>query len=189
MISKKFNKREKALLLVFAVLLIATTYYQLIFKPTRASVKRAEEKRVEVEEMIEEEQAVLEEQRKMEAALESIDYGKEADYVTPLYDNTPNVIPLLNSALSKTIDYDLRFMPVTFSDNLAMREIQMTFAARNYASARDIVTQIASGPYSCDISLLKMDPVESDVEILTMGEVKVVMYVIYYEIYLEELEG
>lgn len=185
MFRRGFSNRERALVLVLALLLAGGLYFLGVWAPTSEAISQARLEAIDYEILLNTEQNKSWELQSMREKLEEIGYGERALAMTPTYDNVSNVVPLLNSALETSLDYDLRFSPVQIENNFATREVQMTFTASNYRSAKAIISELAVGPYSCDIGTLRVETVDPEATGITSGNVKVSLTILYYEIYIE----
>lgn len=177
--SRSFSFRERILLIVLAVLLVAAAYYLGVFHPTNETLKSVETQMadIETELLIQEEKATRLEEMKTALAGIATDAA-----ITPYYDNSKNVVAELNTALAGVIDYRLDFEPVELDSALVNRGIQMTFQTGNYASAKEIIEKLYNGPYQCDITQFKIETsVPADNSISASG-VTVTLRIVYYEI-------
>lgn len=198
MISRKFNNRERALLLVLAILFVISVYYLLVWEPSRISIENAEKRGREIALEMEEQEQKNAGLEYMKSKLEAIDYGKNASSHTPPYDNQQNVMKLLHQAMSKTVSYDLK-AEVRMGDTLVNREIKLSFTCENYNKAQAIIRELLTGPYSCNVEVLNISTQKQEQkaltnldvakdgmqekETLTKGQVQVTMNIIYYETY------
>ena len=182
MMSRRFTTRERVLLLVLILLFTATLYVLAIFNPTTKSIEDARNQRVLLEADFEVEMIKAGELVDMRASLQKMENSGNNLAMIPGYDNISNIAPLLNAAFTRASEYDLRFMPITFSDNFAVREILIMFTAGSYSVAENIVEELSAGPYSCDISALKIAGVDSENTDVTSGEVEISLTITYYEV-------
>lgn len=181
--TRGFTRREKALLLCLAVLLVAAVYYLFIDQPTRASLADADNRLADAETSLTIEQAKAGELERMRRELEDA-AGTAGGAVTPDYDNARGVVSALNAALSKAQSYQLSFRPVEFGDQLARRDIEMAFVCRDYATAAEIVRTLYAGPYRCEIVALNLAPAPGrQGGGLADGEVRASLTVRYLELY------
>lgn len=183
MMSRKFSNRERAMLLILALILAGGLYYFGVWMPTANSIQAARLEAIELGTELTIEQTKARRLEEMRAKLEEIGYGDNALAITPPFDNVSNVVPLLNKALERAGEYGLRFDSVKFDGNFAIRRIEMSFSASSYRVAGDIIEELATGPYSCDVSMIRIMPMESETESIASGEVQVTLSIVYYEAY------
>lgn len=181
MLSRRFTSRERIMMLVLALVLAAALYLIAVHNPVRNSIVEAQAERVTLQTELDSQQKLAERLAEMQAALDEVASSSEAWAITPDYDNVRNVVKLLNTALANASGFDLRFAPVTFDESFAVREISMVFTTESYRVAADVIKEIANGPYSCDVGVLRIDSVNSDAENIMQGELTISMTVTYYE--------
>ena len=189
MMNRRFSGRERLLLLVLIILFTATLYVMAIYNPTTTSINAARNEYAMLESSLEYELLKAEELARMRTSLKDMeDSGVEFEMI-PLYDNISNVAPLLNAAFAKANEFDLRFSPITFADNFAIREIMMVFSAENYIVAADIIEELLNGPYSCDIRVLDIVSTDEESSSITSGTVGVSLKITFYEVHRPDMSG
>lgn len=183
-LSRKFTLREKILLCILAVIILAAGYYFFVQSPVSEAVSTAREEKAALEDelLILEAQAAV--QDKMLASLEKL--GDAPTVETPEYDNLRLLMDFLNQALSTAEDYELSFEGVSGSEDSSIirRSVEMTFTAKSYAAAKNIITGLNNCPYRCIISDLQLLPVEENGEeelSLTDGKVSVSLSITFFE--------
>lgn len=139
MLMRSFTKREKALLLVLVLIVLAGLYMLLIHTPVENSLAQLEGEKEDAELQLQLSQARMGRYREMKAELEAI-FAQPKDQITvmPPYDNTKALMVELNHILGE-LEYDLAFSDVVFQDNVAIRAVQFTFDAPSYEVARNII--------------------------------------------------
>ena len=191
MMSRRFSTRERVLLLILIIIFTIILYVLAVFNPSSTSINEAQNERLLLESELDIEMMKSGELSRMRTALAEMKESGIEYAAVPEYDNISNVAPLLNTALSNASEFDLRFMPVAFEGNYAMREISMSFVAHSYTLAEEIVDELSNGPYSCDISSLQIGSVDSESGSVMSGQVTVSLTIKYYELYqpvYEEIE-
>jgi len=183
MMTKSFNAREKTLLVVLAVLLLAALYYFAVFQPTQNTISAAQLELDELETLLIEEEADAAQLQKMQEALLEISGTPVAETITPSYDNFQNLLAQLNSALSGANDYKLNFQDPEITGGIAKRSLQLVFYASDYAAARRILNELYSSPYRCDITAVTVSPAESGVADMQSVPVSATVSIVYYELY------
>ena len=183
MMTKKFSTREKVLLVILAVVLVASLYFWLILKPAIETMSTAQTEIDEIEESLAAEEDKAEEIATMQTALEEMSGNVEMkSTITPLYNNVHYLLTELSSVLSSVDGLILNSSDLVFEGDLVNREIQLVFYTNNYASARSIISQLYSGSYSCNITALKLSTSVADATDLTTSQVMVTATIVYYEI-------
>ncbi|MPM66233.1 hypothetical protein SDC9_113140 [bioreactor metagenome] len=181
--SRAFTQREKVLLTVLALLLLATAYYRLVYQPVETELTAIAAGRVELESQLQVEQTrrtVLTRMRQSLAELEQA--GASAPTPLAVYDNAQNVLFELADVLSAAAEYDLSFSPVTTEGNLARRVIGLTFVAPDYDSLHGIMERLYGGPYRCQIGDFTFSAAGQSRADLIGGPVRASLTVTYYEL-------
>lgn len=200
MLRRSFSKREKALLIILALLLIGIGYYLFVWQPVEERIESADARTVEAEDALLVEQtryAVLEQMR---AELAEMDAQPDSAAEIPPYDNAKRVMRLLNGVLSASKSYSISFDNIAFQGDLAVRSMRMSFSCNSYADAKNIIRALYAGPYRCTIGTMTFTASSMQGTLagsktlvnfppdMSMTPVSVSMMVTFYE-YLETAES
>ena len=185
--SRRFTPREKILLVILAVILLAGAYLWLVQEPISQSLSRirSQQEEAEMDRLVLDAKKVKLDQMREE--LDAILAESDAKEI-PQYDNQQNVINMLNSVLASTTDYTLSFEPISQGDGDVMirRVINMTFYCNSYQEARGIVNQLHDGPYRCQIGNLAISAISQGVTGSTLDlsvyPVQVTMNITFFEL-------
>ncbi len=172
---RQFSGREKTLLVVLALLLVFCVYYILVEKPVQDTLLDSAQRQSIAESELTVASAKLENMRRMQAALDELDQGTQAD--VPDYDNAKNVVNLLNSAMALSDEYTLSFRPVSQEGVIVTRSIDMSFRCGGYATGKRILKTLLESPYRCRITSMSVSG-SSDIR---QEEVNVKASVTFYE--------
>ncbi len=174
---RQFSNREKALLVILALLLLACVYYILVEKPVSETLLDASQRQNAAESELTVASAQLENMRRMQSALAGLDQTAQAD--VPDYDNAKNVVNLLNQAMTMTDEYTLSFQPVTQDGAIAQRSIQMNFRCGSYATGKRILKTLLDSDYRCRVTSMSVACAEG--RDIRQEEVNVSATVTFYE--------
>ena len=94
--NRSFTTREKALMLILAVLLLGCCYYLLVLKPSLDSIAASEAKLSELDSEITIQQAVSAKKTQLEQQIAEAEASGTPQKTLPAYDNTKNEINELN---------------------------------------------------------------------------------------------
>ncbi len=179
MLSREFTKREKILLLILALILLAEVYYLLVHQKVERDLAEARA-RTEIATASYEIESVK--AAKKQEMLEKIQEATKDGSAQPLpdYDNGTNVVAYMNGVMESVEEYNLVFNNVDFRDYVAVRSINMSFSCQGYSAVKNIVTQLEDGPYYCEVTGLSISAAN---EILDMEDemVSVQMTAVFYE--------
>jgi len=178
MLSRKFTTRERVLLLILAVILLAELYYLLVHQRVEREFAEAQARTETATVSYEFESARAERKREMQEKNEKA--RKENARPLPEYDNSTNVVAYLNGVMAATGEYNLVFNTVNFSEYAAVRPINMSFSCPGYSAVKDIVAQLENGPYYCEVTGLSMST-ERGIGDMTGEMVSVQMTAVFYE--------
>jgi len=180
---RKFSSREKILLCVLAVILLVSCYYFLVHAPVSAAVEKAKAEKVSLEDELLALEILQVRYDKMAQELEVL--GSAPAVETPEYDNLLQLMAFLNNALASAKDYELSFDSVeTSDDGIVRRNVNMSFTASGYYSARNIVKTLQNCPYRCIISDMQFIPAKdknTDFATVTDGQLEVTLTVTFFE--------
>ena len=158
-LSKAFTRREKVLMTILALILLAAVYLFVVHRPVTAELQRIDS----AYQTADSELIVLEAKQQrlseMQAELETILTDPNAPQ-TPAYDNLKQLSMFLSTVMAGTRDYDLSFQTVqTQEDSPVVRRVAgMQFVCDSYGDARKIVEALRTCPYRCLVSDLSIAP-------------------------------
>lgn len=148
--NRELTKREKVLLLIFAILLIAVGYYKLLLEPINNQIESY--RSLTQEEQMQMETAQLQAVRMKQMETE-IAQAKAAgiERTIPDYDNSAVLLPQLYQIMDSTIEYAMDFDEITFEGNIAARPVQIEFETANYQKARRVIDKLCTTGYAMQI--------------------------------------
>lgn len=180
---RKFNAREKVLLCILAVIIVAGIYYFFVQLPVSRTISSATAEKAALEEELLALEILQVRYDKMTQELAEV--GDMPQVETPEYDNLLRLMAFLNGALAPTDEYDLSFDSIETAENgIIRRKVNMTFTASNYRTARNVVKALQNCPYRCVISDMQFEPVKekgTETAFLAEGKLQVTMTVTYFE--------
>lgn len=181
MMKREFTQREKILLLILVVLLLLTGYLKLFLTPVEKQYTDAQAEYSDAQTSLTLEQAKLKSMKKMEAALKKLEEdGASSDITIPAYDNSDNVMIQLDAILGTAVNYQMTFSDVVYGDTLVSRPLKLTFTAKNYAAAKEILTNLYNCKYRCALSDIAVSSGSDTGNVRTQG-VSVSLTVTFYE--------
>lgn len=161
MLMRSFTKREKALLLVLVLIVLAGLYLLLVHTPVENSLAQLAEEKEDAELLVQVAQVRASQYSEMKAELEEI-FAQPADQITvmPPYDNTKALMVEFNHIFGE-LEYDLSFSDVVFEGGVAIRAVQFSFDAPSYAEARVIIDQLGHTGNRSLMNTLSISPSQS----------------------------
>lgn len=177
---RELKRREIALLLVLTVVLLGLVYYQFIYK----SVKNAETEydTTEIENEILAEETKSAQKKRMLAEIEA---NKDENKIVESYDNIKNEINELNDIFADSESFSFSYDTPTANDDAVRRPIAVVFTAKDYATAKSILTKLSDSYYRCLITDLSVNTASlqgyASGDNIASGPVSVSLNVTFYE--------
>lgn len=175
----KLSNREKVLLLVLVLVLLAGLYFYVVHYPI---TNRLDEIELERDDLLVS-QAVadtrLQIYNDMQAELEEI-FAMPEDEITvmPAYSNRETLLLYFDKIFAGTSQV-LNFDDERETDNIVERTVRFSFNADSYAKARQVLTDLTVGSgYRCLLDSLTVSPVEGNIE---SGALRISGTITFYE--------
>lgn len=171
-----FTTREKILLVVLAVLLIAVGYWKLILTPINDAIADLTVQTASEQDAMVQSAAQLARLHQMQQELETLLADPDAKPL-PAYDNADGLLVELNAILSGCADYTLNFgatYPLEEGSAIVCRPISLELTTDTYRSARAVLDALHGSDYVNQISDLRME--------LDSGSVYTTLSITYFEL-------
>lgn len=153
MLKYTFSTREKALIVILAVIVLALLWYTLIFQNIDNQVKKVESDIATAQDKLAVDNAKLAQQKNMQDAIDRYVASGARIVPVPKYDNIQNVMTQLNVVLAGTSSFTMTFDDIkTTQSNTIERGVSLNFGCASYADAVNVLTNLARGPYPCRIT-------------------------------------
>ncbi len=171
---KELTLREKVLMGILVILMLVCAYYYAFYLPSMDRIAALQIESTSLKEQIAIVDAEVSKMEKMKAELDEIMANGTGEVKElPAYDNGKNVMDSLSDILKSAGYYSVNFSSVEIEDNTVRRNINLTYNAKNYDTAKKIFTQIYESDYRC---LIK-DVIVSNAE----GSYGVTLDITYFE--------
>ena len=159
MMSHQFTKKETVLLLLLTALIMGLLYYQFVYKDIQN--KKAMYDTAAIEDEILSEQTKRAQIDKMKKEIEENQNNENAGYVAT-YDNQKAEITSLNDILAEADTFSLGFDKATAVDDAVRRNINVSFTAKDYRTAKAIISALHDSEYRCLIRDLTITANKTD---------------------------
>jgi len=185
--TRGLNKREKVLVVILAVIIIALGWYKLIFEPVNSKIDEYQLLQSEAENEYTVNLPKLKQMNAMEEELEVLRANGDAKKI-PLYDNSKELMKALNKVLTDTDYYDLNFGRADSDDYIVFHNIGLQFNTATYIAARDIIDRLSEDTFVNQISNIELntytygDYYEAVEENADLGDTSVTMTITFYEV-------
>ena len=150
-----FTTREKVLLVILAVLVIAVGYWKLILTPINDSIADLNAQTASEQDAILTNSARLSRMRQMQQELETLLADPDAKPL-PDYDNSERLLVELNTILSGTVDYTLSFGSTYLLED-GGSIIWLEYTCGSYTAARTVMDALHGSDYVNLISDVTLD--------------------------------
>lgn len=147
-LSRDFNRGEKVLLLILALILVALAYYFVIDKPVREDLASAQAEKEATETELSALQGRIARLEEMERELESITSNPEVSRMGS-YNNSKEELAFLNDILGVTDDYSVSFANVTRNGDQVRRNFNLRFTVDSHEAAEKLLKQIYASELRC----------------------------------------
>ena len=175
--SRDFTTREKIMLLVLTLILLAAGYYAVIDQPIRTAINEAKSQQDELNTELMLLQTKAASLSRMQSELDSIEQSGSLGKMGS-YNNSKAELDELNQLLQDANTYDISFSDVTRDGDLIRRSFSLTFSAPDYDKAADLVNRLCTGEWRCIVSDLRYVAAGDD---LNTGSVNVGVTATFYE--------
>ncbi len=147
-LSRDFTKAEKAMLVVFALILVALAYYFVVDQPVRIGVAAANGERDALRIELRSLQTRLEQLEQMRAEIERLG---SLDSVSRMgsYNNRKAELAELNNILEAAESYAISFTKVDRRGEQIRRNISLQFSAEDYATIKKIIVGLENCKNRC----------------------------------------
>lgn len=182
MLTYTFSKREKIMLAILGVLLLAIGWFELVYVNTTEQLNTIESELETTNTTIQTEQTRLQKKQEMERSIAQ--RQAEGAKATPIpdYDNIRPLMAELDEVMSRTNGYSLSFDALdTTSSEYVQRGVGMQFGCSSYEAAEEIIALIADGSYPCIIDSLNIGNASATNVRSNGSNVSVSMHVVFYE--------
>ncbi len=148
MLSRDFTSKEKAMLLVLGLLLLALSYYRFLWVPTSESMTRARDRADSLQNEL---TLTLVKEARLKKMQEELDSLGKLELASRMgsYNNSKAELTLLNSVLEEADSYYITFSSVTRDGDQIRRSFRLEFTADNFAQVKQIMRHLTESEYRC----------------------------------------
>ena len=158
MLTYSLSKREKLLVLVLALILVALAWFMLVFQRTGDEITSLESQIANVESEIGVDQARIVQMNSMKSAIEEYEAAGKKAVEVPSYDNMKPLMSELNSVMKATDTYSISFdeLNADSASGYVQRGVKIVFGCGSYDAAKTIVNALADGKFPCVIDAISI---------------------------------
>ena len=156
MLQYEFSKREKALIVVFVVILLALLWYRLIYVGTADQIGSLESQIEAVQTETEVSLTRAEQLNNMRATIEQQKAAGVQKAELPQYDNTTQLMQRLNDVLKDTANYTVSFDDVQNNQSIVIRGATINFGCKSMKKARSVIADLEQKTFACTANSVTM---------------------------------
>ena len=134
-----FTAREKTLLAILILIILASLYYLLIYQPVTDGISRAQSNAQDLESQLIVLDTRVAQIQKMQKSIEEYADNGHVVSIMPSYNAGKQELIFLNSTLAESEDYYVGFTNITREGNQIRREFALKFTVDEYEEAEDII--------------------------------------------------
>ena len=146
--SRDFTGKEKALIAVLALILLALVYYYFVDQNVRASLANSESEAQMVQTQLDATQARSMRLQSLQAKMDALEASGQLSYMGS-YNNSQAEVAFLNDILANTLEYSVEFANVTRSGDQIRRSFTLQYKTASYAAAQAIMKRLCAGDNRC----------------------------------------
>ena len=147
-LSRDFTVREKVMLIILSLILLALAYYRFVYIPCNDAIDKAHADRDMLQMELLGAMTKEAQLRKMKAELDSLGELQETSRMDS-YNNSKAELSLLNGILESADDYAVSFANVTRDGDQIRRNFSLQFTTGSYDAAEQIIARLAESEYRC----------------------------------------
>ena len=152
MLTYTFTKREKALLLVLALVVVAIVWFVFVYQNTTNRLIAIEGELATNQSLVTTAETQVAQQAQMESSIEQHKANGDKPTLMPAYNNLKSLMNELNTIMAAAETYSLAFDELTQDEqNHVLRGVRIDYSTANYKAAEKIVNSLAGGKYPCRI--------------------------------------
>lgn len=158
MLTYTFSRREKALILAFAIVLVLVAWYWFVFQGTSSAMNRIDGQIAAVNSEIEIAQTRVTQMNNMEQTVEQRKAEGAKKTVMPTYDNLQPLMTELNRIMSAANTFTLKFDELDReSSDFVRRGVRIDYTCATYKKAEAIVNALAGGQFPCSVDTVSIN--------------------------------
>ena len=173
--SRDFTRREKSLLVILSVILMALLYFLVVDRPVRTAIASAN---AEAEALRTELAAVQGKALRLEKLKKELGEVKEHGELSRMesYNNSSAEISFLYDILAETQQYNIEFSDITRNGDQIRRNFSLKFRTRDYDAMRSVINRLCASEYRCLVDEIRCQRTINDRESYVTANVTATFY-------------
>ena len=156
MLTYTFSRREKFLLLILAIVLVAIAWFVFVFQRSSDEVIRLDGEIATTQAQITAASTRVDKMHNMQAVIDKYKGAGIEPSVIPAFDNMTNLMSELNRIMAAADAYVMTFdvLDAESSADYVLRGVRIDYSCGTSAQAEAIVRALSNGKYPCSIDSL-----------------------------------
>ena len=180
-LSREFSTREKVLLMIPILIILAALYYIFVHDPVSSGIKDADLQAQMMEDELVVLRARVSQVMQMQSEMKELESDSTESGYMPSYSAGKDELDFLHEILSSsTINYNVTFTELTKDGDQIRRDFNLQFAAKDYRTVKDILTKLEESKIRCLIGDLALTPIGDEGNLMKEG-VQVSCTAVFYE--------
>ena len=147
-LSRDFTLAERILLVLLSVVLVGLVYYRFVDQPVRTAISSSRTERDSLQMELDSVSAQVSRLSQMQSELDRVKSQENSSWMAS-YNNSKAELALLNDALRAANSFAVSFADVTRDGNQIRRNFSLQFTANDYATMKQIFSDLTGGTYRC----------------------------------------
>lgn len=146
--SRDFTTKEKVLIAVLALVLLALAYYYFVDQNVRTSIANSESEAQSIRTQLDAVEQRITHLQSLQAKMDALKEAGQLSYMGS-YNNSKAEVAFLNDILANTLQYSVDFDNVTRSGDQIRRSFTLQYKTASYAAAQQIMKKLCAGDNRC----------------------------------------
>ena len=152
--SRDFTNKEKVLLVVLALILVALAYYYFVDQNVRSTITSADAECQQLQTELDAVQQKIAHLQSLQNAMDELEASGNLTWMGS-YNNGKAEVAFLNDILADTLKYSVTFSNVTRNGNQIRRNFTLQYQTLDYLSAQNIMDRLNQGENRCVLGDVK----------------------------------
>ncbi len=149
--SRDVTTKEKILLVILVLIILAFGYYRFVDQPVRKNLAKADAEYQALQTELTEVRIKIKELQRMQDEIDLITAGGKDSYM-PSYNNAKAELAMLNDILNESVtQYSVAFTNVTRYKDQIRRDFKLDFNTPDYDSMKMVIDKLTGVDYRCMI--------------------------------------
>ena len=158
MLTYSLSRREKALLLALAIILVGLAWFVFVFQRTTNQITEIESEIAAADTQVTAAETRVTRMHAMQATIDKYKAAGVSPTTVPTFDNMTPLMAELNGIMGMTSTYTLAFddLDTETSTEYVLRGVTVDFGCDSFVTAENVIRALAKGHYPCSIDSVQI---------------------------------